>query len=189
MIPLLSACSDQNPLDDNPQDDIDMAAIETALPYEWSHPDCPFTARFPGEPKVEITSGEMGNVGIVATYQTVMAAHYFDCDPDIMNIVENLSDYSDQELAQQYAQVYSDFEIIESSQILNVNEEDYPKLTNAVLQSSMLSRNADGKRLQNTSIIYQDDKTFSRAIYSYPSDLPVRGSGKLFFQSVRLKDR
>lgn len=38
------------------------------LTYEWSHPDCPFTANFPREPEVEEFIDENGGKEIIVQY-------------------------------------------------------------------------------------------------------------------------
>ncbi len=151
------------------------------LTYEWSHPDCPFTASFPGEPEVEEFIDENGDKEIIVQYLGDNYAYQTSCDLDRLEAGTVLNT----EILDYYVeQTWTSNDII-NIQIIDFEKSIFSNLPHAVFHytdSVKAERSVSG----NSLIFYHTTTLFTSSV-SYLSEQNKGSNGAEFFETVKLK--
>lgn len=172
----LVACGDN---DDN-QNDYKYGVLKSDPPmppltYTWSHPDCPFTANFPGKPKEEVIEQEDGTRLITLSYLDSKTSFHVYCDINRLN-----PNFKSDDLEYYANSIFSS----ENTTIVNRKDSLFGNMPSIELQ--IMSGTLGNSKQNTNSIIFRHNYTlFSTSILK---DIPINNSSGIeFFEGIRLK--
>lgn len=175
----LVACGDN---DDN-QNDYKYGRLKSDPPippltYTWSHPDCPFTANFPGKPEEEVIEQEDGVSEIFAQFNGENYGYQIYCD--INSLVDNkpISDV----IANEYVNLLAK-ENFMNSKIKDISE--LKKLNNfrVYFESEILVE----RNIPVSTYIFQHKLDLLSATIFHKSSQMMKLQGIEFIENIKLK--
>ena len=181
----LTACGDEN--GDSNGYEYGVLKSEPPMPpltYTWSHPDCPFTVNFPGEPEVEVINQKNKHLKLL-----VSDGHYiyqFLCFHNNLKNDQETDSFTNQELLfslkQGIQNLESSVSIIDQKNKFQIFS--HLKDLNSIYFLSLYQEN---KLLQNIYAIYETDVGVGMAITSYPNKKFNINNGIEFIESIKVK--
>ena len=178
----LTACGDEN----GDSNDYEYGVLKSEPPmppltYTWSHPDCPFTANFPGEPEVEVIEGEDQSKEIIAHFSGNYYGLWVYCDVDRLPTAASIS--SETELF--YINLITEDPKRKNTQINNLKESIFAQLPNVKIHfGSNFNQN---ETLHNNSLVFQDGTNLFTTRVIYPNIQKDLTNGVEFFETIKIK--
>lgn len=179
---MLASCAEQA---DEENDGAEQLTEIPPLTYTWSHPDCPFTVDFPGEPEVEIGRTDQGVVSIHVLYETEKVSYGFICDANILDVFPNRENYTVMELSELYAdQINSepDIELIEKD---SVKSTIYTSVSGAQLYYIIRPTN-DARKDYLNSIVLNVGNTMANIGVAYKGAKHNMLAGEPYLKSLKV---
>jgi len=169
------------------QDQSENEILETAeinFPYTWSHPECPFTINFPGEPKVEIKKNSLGKPVLIAELDFNQTTLEFYCDIDLINVVKDSQNYTNFQLAENFVQQFSNILETSKSEYYEIKSTNLYNVENAILEFSNINTLGENEVFSNGLILIKG-KTLATA--TYYSNSKYNSTGIEFLKTIKTK--
>lgn len=178
ILALLSSC------DKDPSDDALVAEEANPFSYTWSHPECPFTVDFPGDPNVEEHKNSLGKPELIVKFEIKEVTYSFYCNVDIIQVVKEREKYTDYQLAEEFSKLMSDNEIITQSKKMKIDDTEFKHLKNAIMVLSQYGESNDNKVFSSGVVFIKSD---TLAFTTYHTQMADDNLGKLFIKLTKSK--
>ena len=158
------------------------------LPYTWSHPDCPFTVDFPGEPTLEVPEKSKKNEGFSATYESKNYFLFTTCIPTIFSERTDYGFETDQKMAEEIVNELLSENIYKNLQIISIEKSIFHNLKPAIFAYKVELTQGNYLAQVNGIVFKHKNAMLMQNIgFGAHANTMLPNNGAEFFESVRLK--